>query len=122
MPVDRNGRVPNRNGETTMVDPGAYEHVLRQICEREAGHRTTVRYHPLLDDDPSLAAEHEREVAELTAVVMAERAGQPVSCVSWQLPQGLPAPFEGFPVGGQRCFVVKADDTITLVAREARSA
>jgi hypothetical protein len=45
---------------------------------------------------------------------MAERAGQPVTYQSWQLPEGLPAPFERFPVGAQRCFIVFPTDEIRL--------
>jgi hypothetical protein len=48
------------------------------------------------------------------AALMAERTGQPMSAQSYMLPDGLPAPFELFPVGRQRCFTIDPTDTITM--------
>jgi hypothetical protein len=97
--------------------PGAYLHVLQQRCARE------------LDDErgslaltgacaQELAAEEAQHRERVAARVEVRRAtGEPVNAHSWQLPRGLPAPFEHWPRDGQRRFTVTARDTITLRPR-----
>jgi hypothetical protein len=116
MPIERNGRVvSNADGLMTTHEPGAYASVLQKVCaeiaQGEQGNAV------LLDDETALD-EQQEQCAQRTAELMRERHGKPVNCRSYQLPSGLHAPFEGFPVGGQRCFRVMPDDTIILKPRE----
>jgi hypothetical protein len=121
MPIDRhNGRVPNHNGHIVIHEPGAYAYTLAKVCDLEAHRRSG--YNPLIDECVSVA-ELDREHAELKAAAMAERAGQPIRCLSWQLPSGLPAPFEAFPQHRRPgSFTVTPNDEITFIPREVRTA
>lgn len=116
MPIERDGRVPNQHGQMETHDPGAYQAVLRKVCSEiaQSSQVDSILRAETPDDD----ADHSQRCAERTAELMRKGNGQPVRCRSYQLPGGLHAPFERFPVGGQRCFVVDPSDTITLVARE----
>ncbi|GAB5007400.1 hypothetical protein [Mycobacterium avium] len=113
---------PERNnvGLMSIHSPGAYLRVLEKRAERE-----------LFDDlgalsdigGDELAAREQSYRARVMALVDQRlAAGEPVNCQSWELPSGLHAPFESFPIGGQRCFVVDPSDTITLRPRKSRSA
>ena len=65
--------------------------------------------------------EHERSYRARVVALVDQRlaAGEPLRCMSWELPSGLHAPFEQFP-GVQRGFVVTSDDRIVLTPRELR--
>jgi hypothetical protein len=118
MPIERNGRVvSNTDGQMTMHEPGAYEHVLHAVCVRVAQEESGNAV--LTDDGPDLAGIN-GQIAQRTAELMEQRRGETLICQSHQLPSGMHAPFEGFPVGGQRCFRVDPDDTIVLKPREGR--
>ncbi|ORW25165.1 hypothetical protein AWC19_08230 [Mycobacterium palustre] len=119
MPMERNG-VPNAKGELSIHAPGAYRRVLEKRCERE---RFDVDV-ALSDIDGDELAAHERSYRARVTALADQRlaAGEPVRAQSWELPSGLHAPFESFPIGGQRIFVVTPDDTITLVPRTSRTA
>jgi hypothetical protein len=56
--------------------------------------------------------DYRERVAEL--VERRRRAGEPVNARSSDLPPDLQSPFENWPPGGQRCFVVTPDDRIVL--------
>lgn len=118
MPIERNGRVvSDADGQIATHEAGAYASVLQKVCaeiaQGEQGNAV------LLDEETALD-ELQEECAQRTAELMRERHGKPVNCRSYQLPSGLHAPFESFPVGGQRCFTVAPDDTIILKPREGR--
>jgi hypothetical protein len=120
MPIERNGRVvSNTGGQMTTHEPGAYASVLQKVCaeiaQGEQGNAV------LLDDETALD-EQQEQCAQRTAELMRERHGKPVNCRSYQLPSGLPAPFERFPVGGQRGFTVTPNDQIILKPRQVKSA
>lgn len=113
---------PERNnvGLMSIHSPGAYRHVLEKRAERELfddlGALSDI-------DGDELVARERSYRARVTALVDQRlAAGEPVGAQSWELPSGLRAPFESFPLGGQRCFVVSSDDVITLKPRESRSA
>lgn len=114
MPIERNCRVPTADGQMTTYEPGAYEHVLRMKCEQIAEAESG---DAVLTGDGDLAEINGR-TEQRTAELMEQRRGETLNCQSWQLPRGLHAPFEGFPVGGQRCFTVDPTDTIALRPRE----
>jgi|SRR6516225_1754220 hypothetical protein len=109
MPRSRPSGV-TANGHTTIRSPGAYLHVLQKMCRE----RTHDCEYALTDCTAEEAAQCERENERRAAALMAERMGEPLNAQSYMLPDGLPAPFERFPVGRQRCFRVEPDDTITL--------
>lgn len=113
MPIDRNHRVPNVNGQTSVHEPGAYASVLQKVCSEKA--HTADGDSVLIANTPDDVVAIERRCAERTAVLMRQPYGQLVNCRGYQLPRRLPAPFDR---GGQRGFVVKPDDTITLKPRE----
>jgi hypothetical protein len=120
MPMERNGRLPNANGELSIHAPGSYRYVLQNHCERE-----------LFDVDVALSditgdelAAHERSyrarVMALVDQVLA--AGEPLACQSWEMPGQLGAAFTRWPRDGQQhAYRVYADDTVTLTPREART-
>jgi hypothetical protein len=117
MPVDRNGRVPNTNGQMVIHEPGAYRHALERKCDHDA--MAAAADYLLPETDAELAAWHEAN-AERKRALMAERHGKPIRVQAYMLPQGLHAPFDRWPRGGQRgLFVVTPDDEIRLVPRES---
>lgn len=92
---------------------GVYSAVLQKLCEE-----ATYDCGAVLDCENEEQIERwRREHERRTAALMRERSGEPLIVHSAHLPSGLPPPFEPFPVGGQRCFVVAPDDTITLKER-----
>ncbi|OBH80201.1 hypothetical protein A5681_04550 [Mycobacterium scrofulaceum] len=101
--------------------PGAYRHVVEKRAERELFDVDNVVLSDVTGDE---WAEHERSYRARVTALVDQRlaAGEPVRAQSWELPSGLHAPFESFPIGGQRGFVVTCDEIITLVPRRARSA
>lgn len=100
--------------------PGAYLRVIQKRAERQLFDLNA----PLSDIDDDELAAHKRSYQAQVAALVDQRlaAGMPVNCQSWELPSGLRAPFESFPIGVQRCFVVTSDDVITLKPRKSRSA
>jgi hypothetical protein len=109
-----------RNGELSIHAPGAYRYVLQNCAERELFDVDNVALSDITGDE--LAA-HERSCrARVTALVdQLLAAGEPVICASWELPQGLGAPFDCW-AQPQRAFRITADDVIALKPRESRSA
>ncbi|OBJ86510.1 hypothetical protein A5640_11130 [Mycobacterium asiaticum] len=104
--------------------PGAYEYVLQRRCELEAemAMQADLSIPSVLEDDYDEAV-WEREKAARVAALMDERRGQPLRVQSWQLPPGLPPPFEHWPRGGgRRSFIVTPDDQIELRTMRLRSA
>lgn len=95
--------------------PGAYLHVLRQRRAQEVEHGGSALTGATGDELAADEADYRERVAAL--VEMRRAAGEPVTAHSWQLPRGLPAPFEHWPRDGQRKFTVSARDTITLKTR-----
>ena len=116
MPVDRNARVPNTNGQMSIYEPGAYRHALERKCEQDA--EAAAADYLLLETDAELAAWHEAN-AERKAALMAERNGKPITVQAYMLPQGLRASFERWS-RPHRSFRVDPTDTITSIPREAR--
>ncbi|WP_155766016.1 hypothetical protein [Mycobacterium colombiense] len=95
----------------SIQSPGAYLHVLEKRAEREL-------FDLLAPLSESEGVDEMTYRARVTALVDQRlAAGEPVNCQSWELPQGLHAPFHRWPVAG-RTFVVTADDRITLRRRE----
>jgi len=115
MPVRSGGVAVNgQNAIPSIHAPGSYEHVLEAVC-----------FEACYDPSPWLDDCDEVRLAELKAEQAAkelaeQRRGAPVHAQSYQLPSGLPAPFETFPTGGQRCFTVEPSDVITLRMRPVR--
>lgn len=104
----------------SIQSPGAYLRVIKRRAERELFDLIAPMSGIGSDE---LAAHKQSYEAQVTAVVDQRlAAGEPVNCQSWELSCGLHAPFESFPIGGQRCFVVTSDDVVTLKPRKARSA
>jgi hypothetical protein len=118
MPVERNGRVPNTNGQMSIYEPGAYRHALERKCDQDA--EAAAADYLLLETDAELAAWHEAN-AERKAALMAERNGKPIKVQAYMLPQGLHAPFERWS-SPQRSFRVDPDDRITLLPRKIPNA
>jgi hypothetical protein len=116
MLIDRNSRVPSSEGSMTAHEPGIYEAVLQRVCHQQTDNGDEV----LKCGTAEELAEVNRRHAERTAALVRERYGQPVTCQSYQLPRGLHAPFNRWPGGNRRMFVVMPDDTITLKMTEAR--
>ena len=98
------------NGHSKTHVPGIYEQVLVKTCAEDAANPGA-----WLDAsvNPLALSTFERERAQRVAELIAERRGKPVHVRSHQLPPGLPEPFGQFP-RGQRTFVVRPDDSITL--------
>lgn len=111
------------NGHTTKHIPGVYWQILRQLCEQRVYESMSMCW-LLASGDPESLEKWEAEHAERMAAELAERAGKPLRVRSSQLPKGLPPPFEKWPRGGggQRSFIVTADDQITLRTTQLRSA
>jgi hypothetical protein len=101
----------NVNGHNMISWPGAYQHVLQEVCRERAGDH----FAALTDCD---MAEVERENAAAVAACMRERAGEPVFALSYHLPSGMPALFQPFPV---RSITVMPDDRVILRPRTART-
>lgn len=118
MPVRADGG-SNMKDRNTIRVAGAYLHVVERRCDRDLADDAA-----LTDITPEAFAAHERDRQARVTALADQRlaAGEPANCQSWELPSGLHAPFESFPIGGQRCFVVDPSDTITLTPRKSRSA
>ncbi len=114
MPVRVNSAALKADGQHSIHCPGAYGHVLQLLCKLA----TEDRHWWLTEhaDAPGAIEEHEAEEAEKLALEMEVRRGEPVICQSWQLPEGLAAPFHNFP-GHQRLFTVDPTDVITEMLR-----
>jgi hypothetical protein len=108
VPIDR--AAAKGDGHRTIRRRGAYKHVLKGICERDAMAAATSY---LLLDDAQIPAWNEAN-AQRKAALMRERSGEDLSAPSYMLPPNLPAPFDNWPRGCQRSFSVTPDDTITL--------
>jgi hypothetical protein len=91
----------------SLLCPGAYEHVLRQDCDERCWDGG------VFTDDPAEVAQYERDHQDEIRAMMAARRGEPVACRSYELPLGLPAPFEQ-DHRPWRGYLVGPDDVITL--------
>jgi hypothetical protein len=101
------------NGHNTIHVSGCYQSVLQKLCEQATYETGTV----LLCETDEEMEQWRREYEQRRAALMAKISGEPLIAHSAHLPSGLPTPFEPFPRGGQRCFMVRPDDTITLQER-----
>jgi hypothetical protein len=95
---------------------GIYESVLQRLCEQA----TYEPYAALLSESDEQIQQCRLEHEQRTAALMRERSGESLIAHSAHLPSGLPPPFEPFPVGGQRCFMVTPDDVIRLATSARR--
>jgi hypothetical protein len=100
------------NGDKVIHVPGAYAEVLQTVCAEAVEDS----YASLAAEESEAASVRREEVARI-AQLMRERSGEPVGCTSYQLPDGLPTPFEHWPPGAQRTFTVTPDDVVTLRPR-----
>jgi hypothetical protein len=104
------------NGHNSTVWPGAYEHALRKICERDAD-IAAPDFLTLADEDVEA---WELGIAAHVAALIAARNGQPVRVQSYMLPDGMPSPlFDRFPRNGisRGSFTITPDDRVTLRPR-----
>jgi hypothetical protein len=102
------------NGHRQIHWPGAYAHVLQQWCREDATQQQRQHGSSLCCETDEQLAQWRRDYEQRFAALMEQRMCEPVSARSYQLPDGLPEPFERWPKGGQRTFVVGPDDVIAL--------
>ncbi len=110
MAVRVNSAALKADGQHSIHVPGSYLHVLELLCKLA----TEDRHWWLTEhaDEPGAIEAHEAEEAEKVRLEMEVRRGEVLVAQSWQLPEGLAAPFHNFP-GHQRVFTVTPDDMIT---------
>jgi hypothetical protein len=109
VPIERT-RNSTANGHNTIRRRGAYRHVVKEICERDA---MAAADNYLLLDESQIPAWEKANAQRMTAL-MRERSGEDLSAQSYMLPPDLPVPFDNWPRGCQRSFSVTCDDVIAL--------
>lgn len=101
------------NGHSTIHVPGVYADVLEQVVREEIA--DTSFWLTQEASDEAVRAEFERAEEARIAREIEKRWGTTVFARSYQLPSGLPPPFDQWPLGGsRRSFAVHPDDTIRV--------